>query len=232
MSSRIATLIFHDARLQRRYYIWAAYGIVVGLYAALLYFGGEAIPAWAAAMVIASDPAVLGFFFLGGLMLLEKAETARMALAMTPVSAADYLVAKTVTLTAVALIAVIALGLLMRFSIDWPVYLASVTLISIEFIGIGAALALRFKTVSGYLLVSGGLLLPLVLPGGFAFLENMPGWAAALPFAAPMRLLLVSLGGAEASLGDIATMLAIAAAYAAGGFAIGVVALQKEFGRK
>lgn len=232
MSGRIGMLIAHDARLQRRYYIWAAYGVVVALYAAFLYFGGAAVPAWSAALVIASDPAVLGFFFLGGLMLLEKAEAARMALAMTPVSAFDYLAAKTVTLTAIALIAVVALGLLMRFSINWPVYLATVVLVSVEFIGLGAAMALRFKTVSGYLIMSGGLLLPLVLPGGLAFIEPMPGWAIALPFAAPMRLLLVSLGGAEAWAGEIAAMLAVTALYAAAGFGIGIIELQKEFGRK
>ncbi|MEX0627377.1 MAG: hypothetical protein WD230_01970, partial [Cucumibacter sp.] len=149
MTSRLAKLIVHDARLQRRYHIYAAYAVVVGLYMAVFHFAGDALPVWVVAVVIASDPSVLGFFFLGGLMLLEKAEMARMALAMTPVSAGDYLIAKTVTLTAIALVAVTLLGIVSPHPLNWPLYLGSVALVSIEFVGIGAAFALRFRTVTG-----------------------------------------------------------------------------------
>ena len=55
---------------------------------------GPHLPAWAPAFIIFTDPAALGFFFLGALMMLERSEGVRTALAVTPLSAADYLTAK------------------------------------------------------------------------------------------------------------------------------------------
>jgi fluoroquinolone transport system permease protein len=221
MAARLATLIAHDARLQTRYGIYAAYSVVIAMYAGILWFTGPLLPRWVVAFTILSDPAVLGFFFLGGLMLLEKA-----------VSAADYLASKTITLTAFALLAVTVLGLLAGGAVNWPLYLATVTLTSIQFIGIGAVFALRFRTVTGYLIGSGIYMLPFVGPGGFALLDPMPVALAVLPFAAPVRLMLVAMDGGTAQGWEIAVMLAILAAYAAAGFAWGVVALKKELGDK
>ena len=49
------------------------------------------LPDWAAAFIIFTDPAALGFFFLGALMMLERSEGVRTALATTPLSLLDYL---------------------------------------------------------------------------------------------------------------------------------------------
>ncbi|HUV31940.1 MAG TPA: hypothetical protein VMW31_00080, partial [Devosiaceae bacterium] len=73
MTGRLATLVRHDARLQARYGIYAAYSVVIALYAGVLWFAGPRLPKWVIALTVLSDPAVLGFFFVGGLMLLEKA---------------------------------------------------------------------------------------------------------------------------------------------------------------
>lgn len=232
MTARLATLIAHDARLQFRYGIYAAYAVVVLFYAAIFYFLGAFLPRWAIALVIATDPSVVGFFFLGGLMLLEKAEAARAALAMAPVTAGEYLAAKGATLTAVALVAVTVLGLLVPGGVDWPLYLATTVAASVAFVGIGALFALRFRTVTGYLIGSAGLMLPLVLPGLVAFLDEMPVALSLLPFAAVLRLLMVALDAASAEPWEIGVMLAVAAAYAAAGSWIGVKALQQELGAK
>jgi len=232
MTARLATLVVHDARLQFRYGVYAAYAVVVLFYGAVLYLGGAILPRWLLALTIATDPSVVGFFFLGGLMLLEKAEAARMALAMAPVSAGEYLAAKTTTLTAVALVAVVMLGLVIPGGVDWPVYLAATVTVSVQFVGIGALFALRFKTVTGYLIGSAGLMLPVVLPGFVAFLDPMPVALTVLPFAATLRLFMVALGAAAAELWEIGVMLAVAVAYAAAGVWIGIRALQKELGVK
>lgn len=232
MASRLATLLRHDTRLQSRYGIYAAYSVVVALYAAMIYFIGAKLPGWVVALTIATDPSVLGFFFLGGLMLLEKAEASRTALAMTPVTAGEYLAAKTITLTGVALVAVTVMGALFHGDVDWPVYLLTVVLLSAQFTGIGAVFALRFKTVTGYLIGSAGLMLPLILPGLLAVFPDMPIAAAMLPFAAPLRLLLVALGTFDAAAWEIAVMLVLTLLYAVAGQMWGRAALRKELGIK
>ena len=80
-------------------------------YVAVLIALGPRLPSAAVAFIIFSDPAALGFFFLGGLMMLERSEGVRPALAVTPLRIADYLGAKALTLTLVALCASLALYL-------------------------------------------------------------------------------------------------------------------------
>ena len=231
MSARLATLLSLDARLQLRYGIYYAYAVVVAFYVTALVWLGPYLPPQVAGLIIYSDPAVLGFFFLGALMMLEKAEAARSALAMTPVSAADYVWSKTLTLTAVAVVAVAIIGALAPGKPNWPVLMAATVLTSVQFIGIGVPIALKFRTVTGYLIGSGGLLMPVVLPAGLALLDPMPAWAIVVPAASQLRLVLVGTGSAAASATEIAAMFAVCAAAAVAGVMIGIRSLRREFGK-
>lgn len=112
MTPSLVALIQNDFRLQWRYRIIAAYIVVVALYATVIISAQDALPNWAIAILIYSDPAVLGFFFLGGLMMLEKGENVRAALAMSAISPTQYLAAKSISLTFIALGAVMVLALL------------------------------------------------------------------------------------------------------------------------
>lgn len=231
MSRRIAALVALDARLQLRYGIYYAYVVVVAFYVAVLVYAGPFLPRQAAGLIIYSDPAVLGFFFLGALMMLEKAEAARTALAMTPVTASDYVWSKALTLTAVAVVAVAIIGALAQGAVNWPLLIAATVLTSVQFIGIGVPIALRFRTVTAYLVGSGVLLLPVVLPAGLALLEPMPRWAIVVPAASQLRLVLVGSGAAKAGAGEIAAMLAVGALAAAAGLCVGIRSLRREFGK-
>lgn len=231
MSARLTTLLALDARLQLRYGIYYAYAVAVAFYVVVLVWLGPFLPPQAVALIIYSDPAVLGFFFLGGLMMLEKAEAARSALAMTPVSAADYVWSKTLTLTAVAVVAVAIIGGLAPGKANWPVLTAATVLTSIQFIGIGVPIALKFRTVTGYLIGSGGLLLPVVLPAGLALLDPMPAWAIVVPAASQLRLIVIGTGAAAGSSGEIAAMFGVCAVAAAAALHVGIRSLKREFGK-
>jgi fluoroquinolone transport system permease protein len=135
LTTRIATLARLDVTLQRRYGIYYAYAFVVAFYAAIIHLAGPALPAAAVGFIIWSDPAVLGFFFLGALMMLEKAEGARAALGVSPASPVDYVLAKTVTLTALAVAAVAVIGVVSPDNENWPVLLAGTVLISCSSFG-------------------------------------------------------------------------------------------------
>jgi fluoroquinolone transport system permease protein len=231
MSTRLATLIVHDARLQYRYGIYIAYAFVIAFYAAVLVWAGPWLPAWAPAFIIFTDPAALGFFFLGALMMLEKSERVRIALAVAPLSAGDYYVAKLVTLTAVALIACIILLVFLHQPADPALLLVVVALTSVQYIGIGVPIALRFRTVNGYLIGSAGFLTPLIAPGFLALLEPMPIWLGLVPAVSQFRLILVATGAATASLPEIGLMLAVCAAAAAGASWLALRFLTREMGK-
>jgi fluoroquinolone transport system permease protein len=231
MKARVATLIAHDARLQWRYGIYAAYSVVLAMYAAVIVSAGDRLPAWVTATIVFTDPAALGFFFLGALMMLERSEGVRTALTVAPIAAADYLGAKAATLTTMALVACAVLISLVHGAKDPLLLLVAVALTSLQYVGIGVPIALRFKTVSGYLIGSAGFLTPLIAPGFLALLDPFPLWLAAVPAVSQYRLMLVSTGAASATPVELSVMLLVAALAAAGGLWLAQKSLRAEFGR-
>jgi len=203
------SLVRHDTRLQYRYGIYAAYAFVVGFYVLMLLLGRQYFPGWVVAFIIYSDPAAVGFFFLGALMMLEKSENVRGALAVSPATASAYLAGKTITLCGLALAAALIVLLVHGAAPNPVLLLLAVGLTSVSFLAIGIPIALRFDTVNGYLIGSAAFLTPLIAPAFLALLSPFPSWLLLWPPTAQFRLMLVALGYATASDMEIAAMLAI-----------------------
>jgi fluoroquinolone transport system permease protein len=229
--NRLLVLAAHDGRLQFRYGIYAAYAFVVAFYVLVLTAGRSFLPPWAVGLIVYTDPAAVGFFFLGALMMLEKSEGVRTALAISPVTAVQYFAAKVLTLSSVAIIACAVILLIFRDAPQPALLLFSVALTSIAFMGIGVPIALRFRTVNAYLVGSSGYLIPVIVPAGLALLDPMPLWAALWPPVAQFRLILVASGYGSATLPEIAAMLAVAAVAAAAAAWWAIVSLRKELGK-
>ncbi len=158
MTASALTLLTHDLRLQRRYGIYYAYAFVMAFYVLALRYAAPWLPEWAVSVLVYSDPATVGFFFLGALMMLERSELSRTALAVTPISARDYLLAKAASLGALAVVASALLGVISPGSVNWALYLPAVSITAISYLLLGVPIALRFRTVTGYLIGSAGLL--------------------------------------------------------------------------
>ncbi len=193
MNGPFVKLLLTDFQLQWRYRIIAAYAVVIGLYTTIILVAQDALPHWVIAIIIYSDPAVLGFFFLGGLMMLEKSENVRLALAMSPISATQYLAAKSISLTIVAVAAVCVLSVAAQLAWHNAALVIFATICtSIMFISAGAIAALKFKTVSGYLIGSVPIITPLVAPAALLIVDPLPLFVYAIPPVAQLKLLLVA----------------------------------------
>lgn len=230
MSPRLLTLVRHDARLQYRYGIYIAYAFVLAFYIAVLLGAGPYLPVWVPAFIVFTDPAALGFFFLGALMMLEKSEGVRSALAVAPLGASDYLAGKVITLTGMATLSS-ALLIFVHGAPNPVLMLVTVVQTSMMYVGIGVPIALRFKTVNGYLIGSSGFLIPIIAPGFVALIDPTPVWVLVLPAAAQFKLMLVATGAGTASMGEIVFMLVVCAIAAAGGLWLAYRALITELGR-
>lgn len=107
---RLRNLILWDMVFQVKYGFYLLYSGLTALYLILL--SAMPIP-WqnhAAAALIFSDPAAMGLFFMGAIVLLEKSQRVPFALAVSPVTAAQYVIAKVVSLCAIALMAAAVLA--------------------------------------------------------------------------------------------------------------------------
>lgn len=233
MTPSLVALIQNDFRLQWRYRIIAAYIVVVALYATIIISAQDALPNWAIAILIYSDPAVLGFFFLGGLMMLEKGENVRAALAMSAISPTQYLAAKSISLTFIALGAVVVLALCAKTPIQaMPIILFATATTSIMFISIGAIVALRFKTINGYLIGSVPFVTPLIAPAALNLIDPLPLYAFILPPTAQLKLLLVGFSVGSASVAVITVCVLSCMGGAIGSFCFAQHLLKAELGDK
>ena len=108
----LITLVRWDALLQARNGFYWATAFVVVVIGALLLNVPEAARADRAAWVpalLAINLQITTFFFVAGLILLERDEGTLTALAVSPLSAGVYLAARTITLTALAAVETIAI---------------------------------------------------------------------------------------------------------------------------
>ncbi|VAW22071.1 hypothetical protein MNBD_ALPHA12-883 [hydrothermal vent metagenome] len=232
MASRLLPLLKNDIKLLIRYGILTVYGFVVAFYVALIIYAGDLMPAWLIALIIITEPTAFGFFFLGGLMQLEKSEDVRSALGVTPVSALEYFFSKAISMSAIALIAVSVLVFFTGNNINWIMLFAIVTLTSVQFLAIGIPAAIYFKTLSGYLIGSITYLMPILLLGIFAFFEPMPVWAILFPTASEFKLILVATGASSASTWEIIAMFIVVFITFLASIQLAVNSLQKELGYK
>lgn len=153
---RLLALLKHDILFQFRQGLYHVYLVLTLLYIGGLYLLPLEARERVALFIIFLDPSVLGFFFIGGIIMLERGQDTVESLFVTPVRVIEYIAAKVISLTAIALIAVFAI-MLSLFGIAFnPLALfAGVTLTSIFFTLCGIIVASVTRTVNGYLILAG-----------------------------------------------------------------------------
>ncbi|WP_152642885.1 hypothetical protein [Bacillus alveayuensis] len=187
MNMRLKAAFLADVRFQFRHGFYYAYLFVSVVYIVLLRFVEEGMREKLAVLVVFSDPAMLGFFFIGGIILLEKAQGIFPALFVTPLRIAEYVWAKVWSLTVLSLITSFFI-LLATVGTDisvLPVFIG-VTFTSLIATLLGIGLAVRVKTVNQFL-VSSVLFVPIFFTpvmewiGGHSFMYYLfPGKAGLL----------------------------------------------------
>ncbi len=192
--NRLFAAIRHDFRLQWRYGLYYAAVFVSVVWIALL----SQIPPrsldLALPFIIFTDLAVIGFYFIAGMVMFEKGEDTLSALAVTPLSFWEYLASKLITLTVLALAVTFAVVVpASRGEGFSPAMLAAgVVLTSLIFLLVGFIAAVRYDSISSFLLPSQLYLLPLSLP----VLHYFGYWQAPVLYLIPTQSSLILLRGA------------------------------------
>lgn len=163
--TRLGVATANELRLQWRYGIYVAAAFVTAVWVALL----RALPAGAMAtavpVVVFADSAVIGLFFLAGGVLYEKDEGTQSALVVTPLRDGEYLAAKLVTLTALSVTVALVVALTARaIRPDAQLLAAGVLLLSPAVLLVAYATAVRFDSITDYIVGVQLPLIPLALP--------------------------------------------------------------------
>jgi len=105
---RLKNLIFSEFRLLFKYGIVALYVVFTAFYLCLLSLIPQSAKEITFAILVFTDPAAMGLFFMGAIVLLEKSQRIESSLGVTPIKVDEYIISKTVPImivgTAVGLI--------------------------------------------------------------------------------------------------------------------------------
>ncbi|MEE8586126.1 MAG: ABC transporter permease [Acidobacteriota bacterium] len=191
--NRLASALACDVRLQVRngfYYAAAFVALVVAAVFSRLPLGEAK---WILPALLFSNLMIGTFYFVGGLVLLEKAERTLDALVVTPLRPSEYLASKTLSLTGLALVENLIIVWL-AYGTDFQVLpaLAGMALISILYALLGFAAVIRYDSINEYLLPSFVYTLLISLP----LIDYFGFWRSWIFYLHPMQAPLILLKAA------------------------------------
>ena len=148
---RFKKLFIWDMRFQARYGFYLLYTFLTIFYVVVLFSLPQAAKDKAAALLIFSDPAAMGLFFMGAIVLLEKSQRVTAFLAITPLKAMEYVVSKVLSLNIIAMVVAAALTLASG-SAQLPGVLAGTFLAGTIFTLLGIIVATKITSLNQFIL--------------------------------------------------------------------------------
>lgn len=150
---RIVNSVINDIRFQFKYGFYLVYAIITMVYIGVIF----ALPAsWrgtASAVIVFSDPAALGFFFMGAIVLFEKSERVLNSIFISPLKIDEYIFSKVVSLGLISTLVGVTIAVLSTSANVNIVYLTlGLMLGSILFSLAGLIVATKVNSLNGFML--------------------------------------------------------------------------------
>lgn len=196
---RIISTILWDIRLQWRNGFYYAAMFVVVLWVLLLRTQPQENVSFFVPVLLFGNIVMNAFYFIGGLLLLEKGERTLEAQVVTPLRTGEYLFSKVFTLTMLSVVesfVIIFMAVGFDFSI-LPV-LIGVVLLAVMFALAGFMFVVRYDSINEYLFPSILFQSILSMPVLFYFLKmKEAAWFFLQPFQPPLELIVAGFQPVE-----------------------------------
>lgn len=101
---RIRNVIKGDILFQWKYGFYLLYFIMTVLYLTIFSYLTGTVKATVVTICVYSDPAAMGMFFMGALILLEKSQRITNSIAVSPVGPGEYILGKVISIGIISLI--------------------------------------------------------------------------------------------------------------------------------
>lgn len=185
---RLLALTWTDIRFQMKYGFYALYFLVTALYAFAIRLLPTSWRGTASIIAVFTDPAALSLFFMGAIVLLERDERTLAALSVSPVLPVEYLLAKVMSLSCIALFAGAAIRLACGFTFG-SLFVFGLLGGSALFTLIALAIGSRITGLNRFILATAPVEVLVFLPAFLWFFGALPDWALAHPGCAVLDLL-------------------------------------------
>ncbi|MDF2673019.1 MAG: hypothetical protein K0R09_1284 [Clostridiales bacterium] len=152
---RISHAIKNDIRYQIKYGFYFLYLFMTIVYLGILYIVPDKYKDIGLSIIILTDPAMLGFFFIGGIWLLEKGEGLHKFYSISPLKPIEYIFSKASSLSIISTLSALSIVLFgIHKTVNYPMLLLIVFIGSMIFTLLGLTLATYAHSVNNYLLIS------------------------------------------------------------------------------
>jgi len=152
--TRLLTTLKLDAALQFRngFYYVAVFVAVLTIVLLRSFLTSEEIAYFLPPIFLLMIPAST-FYFIGGLILLEKGEGTLEGLVMTPLRTGEYIISKTVSLTFLATCESLCIvGFTFGFDRGLPVLFAGIVVMAVIYTLLGFAFSVQYASIMDYLM--------------------------------------------------------------------------------
>lgn len=193
---RIIHAVMADIRFQVKQGFYYVYAAITIMYLVILSFLPDNILDVTVPVVIFSDPSVLGLFFIGGIIMLEKLQGVLMVVVVTPLRTGEYILSKLISLAFISVLVGFAIAVLSRHGqVNWFLLFLSIVLTSAFFTLFGILICAGCSTINQYFLKSIPYMILFTIPCislvGFPF-----SWVfTVIPSVAAIRLMLGAYTG-------------------------------------
>ncbi|MDD2263205.1 MAG: ABC transporter permease [Clostridia bacterium] len=193
---RLLHAVWADIRFQFKQGFYLVYVLITVMYLIILSFLPEDILSVGLPLVVFSDPSVLGLFFIGGIIMLEKMQGVLSVLVVSPLRTIEYILSKVISLAFVSVLAAFAItGFSNYGNVNWLLVFLSTVLTSAIFTLCGIMITAGCNTVNQYMIKTVPYMLLLILPCfsliGFPYSDLF----TIIPSVAALRLMLGAYSG-------------------------------------
>lgn len=172
---RLKSLFLLDMRFQAKYGFCFLYAVLTVIYAIVLL----AVPgSWkerTAVILIFSDPASMGLFFMGAIVLLEKSQHTPCAFAVSPVRPMEYIIAKVSSLSILSLVVAVILALVASVG-NIPIVLFGTFISSVIFTLLGIMVATEITSLNQFILWTVPVEIVCFIPAILHLFKITPAW--------------------------------------------------------
>ncbi len=187
----------NDVIYEAKYGFYFLYIFVSAVYIFILYLFPDKYKDIVTSITLLSDPCALGFFFIGGIWLLEENEGLHRFWSISPLKPLEYILSKAFSLSILSVLSSLFIVLISyhSFKVNYILLTFSIFIGSLTFTSFGLIAASYAKSINHYILLSVPIQPLMISPGILlAFSFNNP-IQRALPGAALWYLIDCSLKG-------------------------------------
>ena len=188
---RLIGAIKADIRFQYKQGVYGIYIFLIILYSILISIIPKDVRSIAVPLIVLTDPTIVGFFFMGGVIMLEKAQGVLEYLTITPLKPSEYILSKVISFAIIGEIA----GFLISFisyqgKINFILMFITILLSSIFFSLIGFLPSLRSITINQYFLLMIPYLVLLLIHCIIIFIFVVTNFLIIIPSVTAMNIMI------------------------------------------